>query len=66
WQPLFEYARRRSRDEATASDSVQAFIARLIEKDSPKVADAERGRFGSVLTVSLKRFLQHPRVHTQD
>ena len=65
WQPLFEYARRRSRDEATASDSVQAFIARLIEKDSLKVADAERGKFRSFLIVSFKRFLQQQRVHSQ-
>ncbi len=65
WQPLFEYARRRSRDEATANDSVQAFIARLIEKDSLKVADAERGKFRSFLIVSFKRFLQQQRVYSQ-
>ena len=65
WQPLFEYARRRTRDESTAADSVQAFIARLIEKDSLKVADAERGKFRSFLIVSFKRFLQQQRVHSQ-
>lgn len=65
WQPLFEYARRRSRDEATASDSVQAFIASLIEKDSLKVADAERGKFRSFLIVSFKRFLSQQFVYFQ-
>lgn len=64
WQPLFEYARRRTRDEATAADSVQAFIARLIEKDSLKVANAERGKFRSFLIVSFKRFLQQQHVHS--
>ena len=65
WQPLFEYARRRSRDEATASDSVQAFIASLIEKDSLKVADSERGKFRSFLIVSFKRFLNQQFVYFQ-
>ena len=57
WQPLFEYARRRSRDEATANDSVQSFLARLIEKDTIAVANQERGKFRSFLIVSFKRFL---------
>ena len=65
WQPLFEYARRRSRDEAAAHDSVQAFIARLIEKDSLAVANQERGKFRSFLIVSFKRFLQQQHAHAQ-
>lgn len=62
WQPLFQYARRRTRDDATASDSVQAFITRLIEKDSLKVADSERGKFRSFLIISFKRFLYQEHV----
>ena len=62
WRPLFQYARRRTRDDATASDSVQAFIARLIEKDFLKVADSERGKFRSFLIVSFKRFLYQEQI----
>jgi len=58
WQPLFEYARRRTRDEATAHDAVQAFITRLIEKETLRVANPDRGKFRSFLIVSFKHFLQ--------
>jgi RNA polymerase sigma factor (sigma-70 family) len=63
WQPLYEYAMRRTRDEATAGDSVQAFITWLIEKDFFKAADAERGKFRSFLIVSFKRFLNKQHVY---
>ena len=37
------------KDEATAKDAVQAFITRLIEKDSLTAADPERGKFRAFL-----------------
>ena len=65
WQPLFEYARRRTRDEAAAHDAVQAFITRLIEKETLRVANPDRGKFRSFLIVSFKHFLQQQQVHSQ-
>ena len=65
WQPLYEYVHFRVRDEATAKDAVQAFITRLIEKDSLTAADPERGKFRAFLITAFKRFLQQEwRSHT--
>ncbi|MCH2126305.1 MAG: sigma-70 family RNA polymerase sigma factor [Pirellulaceae bacterium] len=59
WQPLFEFARRRMRDEATASDAVQEFITCLIEKNYLASVDVERGKFRSFLLTAFKHFLSN-------
>ena len=67
WYPLYAYVRRRSYSAADAQDLTQAFFARLLEKQSLKVADPERGKFRSFLLASLDNFLanEHDRAAAQ-
>ncbi len=57
WYPLYAYVRRRGYSAPDAQDLTQAFFARLLEKQSLRVADAERGKFRSFLLASLDHFL---------
>ena len=57
WLPLYGYVRRCVADEAEAKDLTQAFFAELLERNSVRVADPERGRFRSFLLTAFKHFL---------
>jgi RNA polymerase sigma factor (sigma-70 family) len=57
WHPLYAYVRRRGYSIADAEDLTQEFFARLLEKDSIKTANRDRGRFRSFLLASIKHFL---------
>jgi DNA-directed RNA polymerase specialized sigma24 family protein len=57
WYPLYAFVRRRGRNADDAQDLVQAFFARLVEKNDLAAAERERGRFRSFLLTSLKHFL---------
>jgi len=57
WYPLYVFVRRRGRDADDAQDLVQAFFARLLEKNDLAAAGRERGKFRSFLLTSLKHFL---------
>jgi RNA polymerase sigma-70 factor (ECF subfamily) len=57
WYPLYAFARRRGLDHHAAQDAVQAFFARLIEKQDLAAADRARGRFRSFLLAALSHFL---------
>jgi RNA polymerase sigma-70 factor (ECF subfamily) len=57
WYPLYYYVRRRGYRAEEALDLTQAFFATLLEKESLRVADPERGRFRSFLLASLNHFL---------
>ena len=57
WFPLYAYVRRRGHQPAEAQDLTQEFFLRLIEKQSVRLANSERGRFRSFLLTSLKNFL---------
>jgi RNA polymerase sigma-70 factor (ECF subfamily) len=57
WYPLYAFARRRGLAHHAAQDSVQAFFARLIEKQDLSLADPARGRFRSFLLAALSHFL---------
>jgi DNA-directed RNA polymerase specialized sigma24 family protein len=61
WYPLYAYVRRRGYSAPDAQDLTQAFFARLLEKQSLRVADAERGKFRSFLLASLDHFLANER-----
>ena len=61
WYPLYAYVRRTGRQPAEAQDLTQEFFLRLVEKDSLRTADPDRGRFRSFLLVMFKRFLAHER-----
>lgn len=57
WFPLYAYVRRRGHQPEEAEDLTQEFFLRLIEKQTVRLANSERGRFRSFLLSSLKNFL---------
>ena len=57
WYPLYAYLRRHGHSTQDAEDLVQAFFARLLEKDFVSHADPERGRFRTFLLSALKHFV---------
>jgi len=67
WYPLYSYLRRQGHDTHEAEDLLQAFIARILEKDLFQDVVAGRGRFRNFLLVSLRRFAasEHERANAQ-
>jgi DNA-directed RNA polymerase specialized sigma24 family protein len=61
WYPLYAYVRRCGHDAEEAQDLTQGFIARLLEKNSLRHFQQERGRFRSFLLAALKHFLANER-----
>jgi RNA polymerase sigma-70 factor (ECF subfamily) len=57
WYPLYAYVRRRVPDVHEAQDLTQAFFASLLEKNSLKAAEQQRGRFRSFLLTTFQHFL---------
>ena len=57
WFPLYSYLRKWGCDSHQAEDCTQAFFTRLLEKNTLRRADRNRGRFRSFLLISLKNFL---------
>jgi len=57
WLPLYAYVRKRGHDTHDAQDLVQAFFARVIEKNYIGAADRQRGRFRTFLLAALEHFL---------
>jgi RNA polymerase sigma factor (sigma-70 family) len=57
WYPLYGFIRRQGYGEHEAEDLLQAFIARLLEKDSLSQVQEGRGRFRNFLLVCLRNFL---------
>jgi RNA polymerase sigma-70 factor (ECF subfamily) len=57
WMPVYAFIRKSGHDNHDAEDLTQAFLTRLIEKESLSLADPNRGRFRSFLLASVKNFL---------
>jgi RNA polymerase sigma factor (sigma-70 family) len=57
WFPLYAYVRRRGHNKPDAEDLVQAFFARLLEKNFFANLDGEKGKFRAFLLAVLKHFL---------
>jgi len=57
WYPLYAYVRRRGYRVEESQDLTQAFFAEILEKNSVRVADPQRGKFRSFLLTALKNFL---------
>jgi RNA polymerase sigma factor (sigma-70 family) len=57
WYPLYAYVRRRGLTHEDAEDIVQAFFARLLEKNYLEGLSSEKGKFRSFLLASIKNFL---------
>ena len=65
WYPLYAYVRRRGYGKEDAEDLVQAFFARLLEKNFLASLDSEKGKFRAFLLASLKHFLANERDKAQ-
>jgi RNA polymerase sigma-70 factor (ECF subfamily) len=59
WPPLYAYARRVGQTHQDAEDSVQAFLALLIEKDAMRGVAPVRGKFRTFLLHCFKNFLSN-------
>ena len=57
WKPLYEFARRKGHGPEDAQDLTQGFIAHLLEKDSLRRADPERGRFRTFLLAGFCNYM---------
>jgi RNA polymerase sigma factor (sigma-70 family) len=57
WYPLYVFVRRQGHSQEDAQDLVQAFFARVLEKNYFKDADRDKGKFRSFLLIAVKRFL---------
>lgn len=57
WPPLYAFVRRLGRSPEDASDLVQEFFARLLEKNYIAAADPTRGKFRTFLLTAFKRFM---------
>jgi DNA-directed RNA polymerase specialized sigma24 family protein len=61
WHPLYSFARRQGLGTEDAQDATQGFFARLIDKETFRAADRERGRLRTFLLASFGRFLADER-----
>ena len=59
WYPIYAFVRRRGSDSHEAEDLTQAFFAHLLEKETLKQADRQKGKFRSFLLASLTNFLNN-------
>lgn len=61
WQPLYVYARRAGQTAHGAEDTVQDFLAHVVEHEVFARAEAERGRFRTFLLSALQQFMARQR-----
>jgi RNA polymerase sigma-70 factor (ECF subfamily) len=61
WYPLYVFARRRTARIEDAQDLTQGFFTCLLEKDSLKDFDRERGRFRAYLLAAFRHFIANER-----
>jgi RNA polymerase sigma factor (sigma-70 family) len=59
WYPIYAFIRRRGSDIHEAEDLTQAFFAHLLEKESLKHADRQKGKFRTFLLAALTNFLNN-------
>jgi RNA polymerase sigma-70 factor (ECF subfamily) len=66
WRPIFSFVRRHGYSMEDAQDLTQDFFAMMLERNWLRHADANRGRFRSLLLKSLQNFLINAaeRTHT--
>jgi RNA polymerase sigma factor (sigma-70 family) len=59
WYPLYAFVRRRGSDAHEAADLTQDFFAFLVEKETLKRVQREKGKFRSFLLAALTNFLNN-------
>ena len=57
WHPIYVFVRRRGSNHHKAEDLTQSFFAHLLEKETLKEVDRQKGKFRSFLLASLTNFL---------
>ena len=57
WYPVYAFIRRRGSDGYEAEDLTQAFFAHLLEKETLKKVNRQKGKFRSFLLASATNFL---------
>jgi RNA polymerase sigma factor (sigma-70 family) len=57
WYPVYAFIRRRGSDEHAAKDLTQAFFAHLLENETLKKVDRQKGKFRSFLLTAATHFL---------
>ena len=57
WQPLYRYARRVGKSREDAEDLVQGFMERLIENESLRHPDPQKGRFRTFLLALFNHWM---------
>lgn len=65
WYPLYAFVRRKGYGPEDAQDLVQGFFASLLERESLRDLDPERGRFRSFLMACCSNYLADCRDHVQ-
>src|SRR5262245_33163236 len=65
WRPIFAFVCRRDRTLEDAQDLTQDFFLMILKGDLLQRANADRGRFRSLLLTALKNFLidRHAKAH---
>lgn len=57
WYPLYAFLRRSGHPPEAAEDYVQGFFADLLERESLRAADPDRGRFRTFLLTACKNYV---------
>jgi RNA polymerase sigma-70 factor (ECF subfamily) len=57
WYPVYVFIRRRGSDQHEAEDLTQAFFAHLLERETLKKVDRQKGKFRSFLLAAVANFL---------
>src|SRR5579883_2811535 len=57
WHPIYAFVRRRGADRHEAEDLTQAFFEHLLNKESLKKVDPQKGKFRTFLLAALTNFL---------
>ena len=67
WRPVFAFVRRRGSKLEDAQDLTQDFFLMILKGDLLRRANADRGRFRSLLLTALKNFLidSHAKAHAR-
>ena len=63
WPPLYTFVRRRGYSPSDAQDMVQGFFAHLLEKNTLRRADQEKGKLRTFLLGSLQNYMLKQREH---
>src|SRR5271165_5898999 len=65
WFPLYAFVRRRGQSPHEAEDTVQGFLAGLLERDGLAGLDRSKGRFRAFLRAVCDHYLANQRDHDQ-